>query len=75
MKLTVPMHPVFNQCFPPQIPPLSVPQLEEWRYVHGHWWAIVPTLEEQARNGLFSRALVIKKKPSRMPAVVSEVPS
>ena len=77
MKLTVPMHPVFNQCFPPQIPSLSPPQSDHWRFTDGHWQAVVPGLEEQTRNHLFSRTFVIKKKACRMPCsrpVTSDAP-
>jgi len=57
-------YPVFNDVFPPLLPALypPLPAVEKWRWADGHWWAVVPTLEEQKRQGLFSRPLVVKKR-------------
>jgi len=66
-RLTLPAHPAFNEVFPPLIPtayPL-VPVAQSWAWVDGHWQVVLPTLEEQARKGMFSKALVVKRKPCR----------
>jgi len=66
-RLTVPAHPAFNEVFPPLIPtpyPL-VPVARNWAWVDGHWQAVLPTLEEQARKGMFSRVRVVKRKSCR----------
>uniref|UniRef100_A0A0W0FRT6 Cytochrome p450 n=1 Tax=Moniliophthora roreri TaxID=221103 RepID=A0A0W0FRT6_MONRR len=68
-RLTVPCHqPTFNQVFPPMLHPTKketsapLPLVEKWRWRNGHWQAVLPGLEEQARRGLFSRAVRIAKK-------------
>lgn len=66
-RLTLPAHPAFNEAFPPLIPtpyPLA-PIAQNWTWVDGHWQAVLPTLEEQARKGMFSKALMVKRKSCR----------
>jgi hypothetical protein len=66
-RLTLPAHPAFNEVFPPLVPtpyPL-VPVAQNWTWVDGHWQAVLPTLEEQARKGMFSRTLMAKRKSCR----------
>lgn len=64
-RLTVPNHPTVNSVFPPLLPDVPVSQrplraVEMWRYERGHWLAVLPSVEEQARRGLFSRGLRTK---------------
>ncbi|KAK7058640.1 hypothetical protein VNI00_002276 [Paramarasmius palmivorus] len=75
-RLTVPCHhPTYNQVFPPMLLQhptkkgslAPLPLVEKWRWRNGHWHAVLPGLEEQARKGLFSRAVrsgLVKKKRS-----------
>jgi len=65
-KLTIPTHPVFNHVFPPTVLPTYVlPVLEKWRWLDGHWQAILPDFDEQTKKGMFSRALTVKKRACR----------
>jgi len=65
-RLTVPRHPVFNQVFPPLSPsPHTLFANKRWRWQDGHWQATLPSLEEQAQKGLFSRALVVRRRSRR----------
>ncbi|KAF9556428.1 hypothetical protein CPC08DRAFT_765273 [Agrocybe pediades] len=66
--LTVPCHPAFNGFHPPMVPvEEKLPYLSRWKWEDGHWKAVVPTLAEQARNGLYSRS----KATSRQKAIRS----
>ncbi|KAF8963930.1 hypothetical protein BDZ97DRAFT_1919460 [Flammula alnicola] len=66
--LTVPSHPVFNKHHPPMVlDPCSLPQLNEWKWENGHWEAVLPSLTEQTKRGMFSRPVMAKKKSSRSP--------
>ncbi|KAL0951821.1 hypothetical protein HGRIS_008487 [Hohenbuehelia grisea] len=68
-RLTVPQHPVFNASFPPMTPtPYSLPPVARWCYKDGHWHALLPDLEEQAKKGVYSRALTTRRRPCRRPA-------
>jgi hypothetical protein len=60
-RLAVPMHPVVNDVFPPLLPK-SAPHIERWRFKDGHWWAVLPSLEEQTKRGLFSRPITRRKR-------------
>lgn len=60
-RLAVPMHPVVNEAFPPLLP-RPVPYVERWRFQDGHWWAVLPTLEEQLRRGMFSRPITRRRR-------------
>jgi len=62
-RLTVPRHPAFNQTFPPLTvsTPSTLSSGKKWRWQNGHWHAALPSLEEQAAKGLFSRALDIRR--------------
>ncbi|KDQ63044.1 hypothetical protein JAAARDRAFT_29037 [Jaapia argillacea MUCL 33604] len=65
-RLPVPTHIPVNQVFPPLAPNqtsfLTLRRMEKWRYIDGHWWAVLPTLEEQARRGMFSKAVNMRRK-------------
>ncbi|TFK26720.1 hypothetical protein FA15DRAFT_587966 [Coprinopsis marcescibilis] len=63
--LTVPLHVCFNDVHPPLLPQTTLPFLENWRWHQGHWEAILPSVREQTRRGLFSRAQVFRRKASR----------
>ncbi|KAJ8509177.1 hypothetical protein ONZ45_g8622 [Pleurotus djamor] len=57
-KLTVPLHPTFNSFFPPMAPSQSLlPPVSRWKWIDGHWQAILPDLDEQAKRGMYSRPL------------------
>ncbi|GJE86264.1 hypothetical protein PsYK624_023440 [Phanerochaete sordida] len=60
-RLAVPMHPVVNEAFPPLLPQ-PVPYVERWRFQDGHWWAVLPTLEEQLKRGMFSRPITRRRR-------------
>lgn len=65
-RLTVPRHPVFNQVFPPlSHSPHTLFANKKWKWHDGHWQATLPCLEEQTKNGLFSRALVTRRRSRR----------
>jgi len=68
-RLTVPTHIIFNEAFPPMMPPqrLWAPSIKQWKWQDGHWQASIPGLEEQARKGLFSRVVNTKRKAHRPP--------
>ncbi|TFL05579.1 hypothetical protein BDV98DRAFT_589197 [Pterulicium gracile] len=36
--------------------------LKEWVWEHGHWRAVLPSLEEQEERGLFARSLVVRRR-------------
>lgn len=64
-KLTVPCHPRFNEVFPPlALPPYihALPTLQNWKWLNGHWHVMVPGLNEQAQKGMFSRAVISRKR-------------
>ncbi|KDR85621.1 hypothetical protein GALMADRAFT_374479 [Galerina marginata CBS 339.88] len=71
-RLTVPNHPVFNKLHPPMVlGPCSLPQADDWQWNNGHWEAVLPTLMEQARRGIFSKPFKPTRKKSRVPCVNS----
>ncbi|EPQ60134.1 hypothetical protein GLOTRDRAFT_134880 [Gloeophyllum trabeum ATCC 11539] len=64
-RLSVPNHPAVNDAFPPLLAeplPASLRPVEKWQYTNGHWCAVLPTLEEQARRGLCSRVIPVRRK-------------
>jgi len=66
-QLTVPSHPVFNKIHPPMLLELSsLPPLkfDSWKWENGHWVAVLPTPMEQTRKGVFSKAMVDRRRPS-----------
>ncbi|TCD70135.1 hypothetical protein EIP91_004864 [Steccherinum ochraceum] len=62
-RLVVPTHPVVNDVFPPQMAKAS-PVVERWKFVDGHWWAMLPSLEEQMQKGMFSRPMHCRRRKS-----------
>ncbi|KAF9469731.1 hypothetical protein BDZ94DRAFT_1243128 [Collybia nuda] len=65
-QLIVPRHPAFNHIHPPMVlTSYTLPVLSHWRWQNGHWQGIVPSVEEQNKKGLFSRALVPRKRTWR----------
>ncbi|KIP11725.1 hypothetical protein PHLGIDRAFT_17893 [Phlebiopsis gigantea 11061_1 CR5-6] len=60
-RLAVPMHPVVNDTFPPLLPK-PVPYVDRWRFQDGHWWAVLPTPEEQMLRGMFSRPVPRRRR-------------
>lgn len=60
-RLAVPTHPVVNGVHPPlQLRPL--PYVDHWCFKDGHWWAVLPTLEEQMKRNMFSRPIPRRKR-------------
>jgi len=53
-RLAVPTHPALNAVYPPLFAQ-GLPIVHRWRYERGHWYALLPDLEEQKARGLFSR--------------------
>ncbi|KIM47600.1 hypothetical protein M413DRAFT_204502 [Hebeloma cylindrosporum] len=61
--LTVPSHPAFNKVHPPMIPdPCALPQFDGWKWHNGHWEAVLPTLNDQRRQGMYSKAIISRKR-------------
>ncbi|KAI0081143.1 hypothetical protein K474DRAFT_1636360 [Panus rudis PR-1116 ss-1] len=60
-RLAVPMHPVVNDVFPPLLAKPS-PCVERWRFIDGHWWAVLPSLEEQIQKGMYSRPMQFRRR-------------
>ncbi|CAA7264763.1 unnamed protein product [Cyclocybe aegerita] len=68
-RLAVPFHPVFNKTHPPMaFESSSLPRLDNWKWVNGHWMAVLPSLEEQAKRGMFSRPITAKRRKCRTPS-------
>ncbi|KAI6114928.1 hypothetical protein EDD17DRAFT_1693132 [Pisolithus thermaeus] len=57
MRLTVPTHVALNRAYPPLLADWTHPvqRIDEWQYINGHWYAVVPPPTEQCRRGLYSR--------------------
>ncbi|PPQ77011.1 hypothetical protein CVT25_014828 [Psilocybe cyanescens] len=66
--LPVPSHPVFNKSHPPMsLDSCILPSLDKWEWRNGRWEVVLPSLEEQNRRGMFSRAISSKRKSCRSP--------
>ncbi|KAF8910034.1 hypothetical protein CPB84DRAFT_1764424 [Gymnopilus junonius] len=62
-RLAVPCHPVFNKIHPPMIRDSHTPlHRNGCKWQHGHWIAILPSLAEQAKKGVFSRAMPSRRR-------------
>ncbi|KAF9531833.1 hypothetical protein CPB83DRAFT_903983 [Crepidotus variabilis] len=77
-RLTVPLHPTFNNSYPPLVPPkqrlnshIHTTQLH-WESINGRRKTILPSIEEQTQKGMFSKPLSLKRKPARRPQSLSE---
>ncbi|KAI0785306.1 hypothetical protein BC629DRAFT_1288600, partial [Irpex lacteus] len=60
-RLTVPMHPVVNGVHPP-LQPGPIPYVDHWHFKDGHWWAVLPTLDEQMKRNMFSRPIPRRRR-------------
>jgi hypothetical protein len=60
-RLVVPAHPVVNEVYPPLLA-RPLPLARSWEYTGGHWRAVLPTVDEQVRRGLFSRTLTARRR-------------
>ncbi|KAI0094491.1 hypothetical protein BDY19DRAFT_22908 [Irpex rosettiformis] len=60
-RLAVPMHPVVNGAYPP-LQPRPLPYVDHWCFKDGHWWAVLPTLEEQTKRNMFSRPISRRRR-------------
>ncbi|KAF9225388.1 hypothetical protein BS17DRAFT_778529 [Gyrodon lividus] len=67
-RLTVPMHTLLNSVHPPMVAPIptTVAQIDNWEYTDGHWRATIPTLGEQCKRGIFSRAVIPRRRFRRV---------
>jgi len=66
-RLAVPSHLPLNNVHPPMALSASAPQvwsMRGWNYRHGHWYAVVPHLDEQDQRGLFSRPIWPRRNPT-----------
>lgn len=60
-RLSVPMHPAVNDVFPPLMAK-PVPFVEHWRFIDGHWRALLPSPEEQMQKGMFSKPALARRR-------------
>ncbi|KAA1471398.1 hypothetical protein DENSPDRAFT_744430, partial [Dentipellis sp. KUC8613] len=60
-RLVVPAHPVVNDVYPPLLA-RPLPLARKWEYANGHWRAVLPSVDEQIRRGLFSRVLSARRR-------------
>ncbi|KAG0707541.1 hypothetical protein DFH29DRAFT_994973 [Suillus ampliporus] len=50
-RLTVPTYTPLNSAFPPLVAPSSLDnRVDDWRYIDGHWYAVLPTIDEQCKR-------------------------
>ncbi|VDB86951.1 unnamed protein product [Peniophora sp. CBMAI 1063] len=65
-RLCVPAQPTVNDVFPPLVHPKRGigASIRRWEYSGGHWRAVPPTHEEQARRTLASRSLSQRRRRS-----------
>ncbi|KAI0035121.1 hypothetical protein K488DRAFT_83327 [Vararia minispora EC-137] len=62
-RLVVPAQPVVNGAFPPlALPKTALPPTRRWEYKDGHWCAVLPSFEEQARRSGLTRMLTPRKR-------------
>lgn len=61
-RLAVPMHPVVNGVHPPLLPK-PIPYVDHWSFKDGHWWAVLPNVEEQMKRNMFSRPISRRRRP------------
>ena len=65
-RLVVPAHAAVNEVFPPQLGMGRAGVLaRQWEYADGHWRAVLPSVDEQMRRGLHSRAVSHRRRSSR----------
>ncbi|KAG2138656.1 uncharacterized protein EDB93DRAFT_1164338 [Suillus bovinus] len=61
-RLTVPTHAPSNGAFPPLVASSNLDnRADDWKYVNGHWCAVLPTHDEQCRRGLYSKSVVSRR--------------
>ncbi|KIY65979.1 hypothetical protein CYLTODRAFT_423860 [Cylindrobasidium torrendii FP15055 ss-10] len=64
-RLTVPSYTVVNSVFPPMRRPSgSLHDWKDWTWKDGHWVAVIPSLEDQARRGLYARPKRVRRRQS-----------
>ncbi|KAG2367723.1 hypothetical protein BDR07DRAFT_228407 [Suillus spraguei] len=62
-RLTVPTYTLSNGAFPPLVAPFNLDNhADDWKYVNGHWCAVLPTQDEQCRRGLYSKSIVFRRR-------------
>lgn len=74
-RLTVPTYAPSNGAFPPLVVgPLNLnDHVDDWKYVNGHWCAVLPTQDEQCRRGLYSRSVVSRRRSRLQPPCRTDV--
>ncbi|OAX42669.1 hypothetical protein K503DRAFT_796964 [Rhizopogon vinicolor AM-OR11-026] len=71
-RLTVPTYTPLNGAFPPLVAPLNTDnRVDNWKYLNGHWSAVLPTQDEQCRRGLYSRS--VRRSRLRPPSCRSDI--
>lgn len=74
VRLTVPTYAPSNSAFPPLIAPSNLDNhVDDWKYVNGHWCAVLPTQDEQCRRGLYSKSIVSRRRSMLQPPCRTDV--
>lgn len=73
-RLTVPTYTPSNSAFPPLVAPSNLDNhADDWKYVNGHWCAVLPTQDEQCRRGLYSKSIVSRRRSFLRPPCRTDV--
>lgn len=73
-RLTVPTYASSNDTFPPLVAPFNLDnRADDWKYVNGHWCAVLPTQDEQCRRGLYSKSIVSRRRSRLRPPYWTDV--
>ncbi|KAG1885984.1 hypothetical protein F4604DRAFT_1723939 [Suillus subluteus] len=73
-RLTVPTYAPSNRAFPPLVAPSNLDnRADVWKYVNGHWCAVLPTQDEQCRRGLYSKSIVSRRRSMLRPPCRTEI--
>lgn len=73
-RLTVPTYAPSNGAFPPLVAPSNLDnRVDDWKYVNGHWSAVLPTQDEQCRRGLYSKSVVSRRRSRLRPPCWTDV--
>ncbi|KAG2350880.1 hypothetical protein BDR05DRAFT_50091 [Suillus weaverae] len=73
-RLTVPTYVRSNGAFPPLVAPFNLDNCaDDWKYVNGHWCAVLPTQDQQCRRGLYSKSTVSRRRSRPRPPCRTDV--
>jgi hypothetical protein len=73
-RLTVPTYAPSNGTFPPLVAPFDLDdRADDWKYVNGHWCAVLPTQDEQRRRGLYSKSVVSRRRSRPRPPCWTDI--